>query len=170
MDFQQVTDVVRDRLHIPIPQNLSEGRLSKRPLGLRLPLRRTIPQDVHSVFDYMGGAMNLLCGTALCNSKRAGIAASVLAGSALGVSLLTDYRLSLAKLIPIEAHEVIDYVWGASNVVAPFALGYAKKDPAVSVIQCAIGLGTIVASLFTDYRAFSRGGRRSRKRSRVIKP
>jgi hypothetical protein len=39
---------------------------------------------------------------------------------------MTDYRLSVAKVIPIEAHEVIDHAWGLAAIAAPFVLGYWK--------------------------------------------
>jgi hypothetical protein len=72
----------------------------------------------------------------------------------MGVSLCTDYRLSAAKLIPIEVHEVIDYAWGAANVALPFVLGYWKRDPLVASLQIGTGLLTIAGSLFTDYRSW----------------
>ena len=31
---------------------------------------------------------------------------------------MTDYRLSVVKVIPIRAHETLDYVWGASAIAA----------------------------------------------------
>jgi hypothetical protein len=96
------------------------------------------------------------------------MANSSLSAASTGVAVLTDYKLSLAKVIPIEVHEAIDYAWGLSNVMAPFALGYYRKDKMVSWVQIALGMGTIAASLFTDYRAFSGGSRedgQSRSRS-----
>jgi hypothetical protein len=118
-----------------------------------LPLQRVIPQDIHSLMDYANGAVGMLAAL-FANTARARMANTTMATAAAGVSALTDYKLSLAKVIPIEVHEAIDYVWGASNVVAPFALGYYRKDKLVSFVQIAFGLSTIGASLFTDYRAF----------------
>ena len=145
--------------------DLSTGAPSRPLLGL--PVERFIPQDVHSVLDYAGGATGLVA--AYCaKTDRARIVNSTLSTATTGASLLTDYKLSLAKVIPIEVHEALDYAWGLSNVVAPFALGYYRKDRVVSMVQIALGLGTIAASLFTDYRAFSR--HRSNARSNAQRP
>jgi hypothetical protein len=123
-----------------------------KPLLGALPLARVIPQDVHSAFDF-------LCAGALMTSARlARTPAARAVGMTLGlgdasVSMLTDHRLGVAKLVPIEVYEVADYVTGVACVVAPFALGYARKDPIASAIQVLTGVGLILTSLFTDYRA-----------------
>ncbi|WP_244237522.1 SPW repeat domain-containing protein [Corallococcus llansteffanensis] len=133
-----------------VDHSAAAGILS-RPLLGRLPLRRVVPQDVHSLLDYAGGAALVAAGLA-SGGGAAKAAGWVLGGAALGVSLLTDYRLSLTKLIPIEAHEIADYVYGLGAVAAPFVLGYAKRRPAVAAVHVLVGLSAVVASLFTDYR------------------
>lgn len=137
---------------------LSRGTPS-RPLLGRLPLARLIPQDVHSVMDYVDAA-TVMAG-ALSTHREVKTVSLLLGGSGAVVSALTDYRLSLAKLIPIEAHELIDYAWGASAAAAPFVFGYYKKAPGIAAAQVLAGLGTIAASLFTDYRAYRGVGRRA---------
>ncbi|MGK3983023.1 hypothetical protein WME99_08285 [Sorangium sp. So ce136] len=117
-----------------------------------LPLKRLIPQDVHSVLDYSNGLMVAMAGLA-SRRPEAKVAGALLGASVISVSLLTDYRLSLAKLIPIELHEVLDYAWSASVIAAPFVLGYKKRAPLASMIQIATGAANIVGSLITDYRA-----------------
>jgi hypothetical protein len=67
---------------------------------------------------------------------------------------------SLAKVIPIEAHEAIDYAFGISAVTAPFLFGYYKTAPRVAALHVLTGLGTMLSSLFTDYRAYRGVGRR----------
>ncbi|AGP32430.1 hypothetical protein BE04_47410 [Sorangium cellulosum] len=117
-----------------------------------LPIRRLIPQDVHSALDYSNGLMVALAGLA-SNRREAKVAGAILGASVISVSLLTDYRMSLAKLIPIEAHEVLDYVWSASVIAAPFALGYTKRAPLAAFVQIATGAANLLGSMFTDYRA-----------------
>jgi hypothetical protein len=154
--MEQTTEVARRKAKSTLSRltkrELSTGTPSRSVLGL--PIRRSIPQDVHSVMDYGNGAVGLLSAF-VANTARARIANTALSAAATGVSALTDYKLSVAKVIPIEVHEAIDYVWGISNVLAPFALGYRRKDKLVSFVQIAFGLGTIAASMITDYRAFS---------------
>ena len=152
-----ITEVARDKVSSVLSRvekgELSTGTRSRKLLGL--PVRRVIPQDIHSLLDYGNGATGMAA-AAFAETTRARIANLVLSAATIGVSALTDYKLSFAKIVPIEVHEAIDYVYGASNVVSPFALGYFRKDRAVSMLQIGLGLGTIVASMFTDYRAFSR--------------
>jgi hypothetical protein len=168
--MEHITESAREKVGQVLARvdkaELSTGARSKSLLGL--PLKRVIPQDVHSMIDYAGGATGLVA--AYCaNTARGRMVNSTLATASTGVSLLTDYKLSLAKIIPVEVHEVIDYLWGLGNILAPFALGYYRKDKAVSIVQMALGMGTIGASLITDYRSYSRrrsnGARSSATRS-----
>jgi hypothetical protein len=117
-----------------------------------LPLARVIPQDVHSIGDYLMSAA-YFASAVVARTRRARSMGLLLGCGVAGVSLTTDYRLSLMKLLPIETHEVLDHVSGLKAASAPFALGYINKDPIASAIQIAAGLGTIALSLVTDYRA-----------------
>jgi hypothetical protein len=120
-----------------------------------LPLARWIPQDVHSVMDYTDGLI-AGSGATMTDDPAARIASVALAATTIGVSAITDYRLSVAKLIPIEQHEISDYVWGAAAIAAPFVFGYWKRAPQVALMHVMAGAGTILASLFTDYRSTRR--------------
>jgi hypothetical protein len=111
-----------------------------------------VPQDVHSVLDYVHSA-GFFASATLARTAR-GRAMGVALGVGLGgASMVTDYRLSAAKLLPIELHESLDYAGGLTAIAAPFVLGYVKKDPIAALIHIGLGIGTIVTSLFTDYRA-----------------
>jgi hypothetical protein len=110
--------------------------------------------------DYLDGG-GVLAGAFLTSCPKAKAASWLMGGSTVAASSLTDYRLSLAKVIPIEAHEAVDYAFGLSAIAAPFVLGYRKTAPVVAAMHVAIGVGTILASLFTDYRAFRGVGRQA---------
>lgn len=140
-----------------------DARVPARVVAGVLPLARVIPQDVHSVGDYSAAALYALSAK-LARTSRARIVGAGLAGSVAGVSLVTDYRLSAVKILPIETHEKLDWATGLGAIAAPFLLGYVRKDPIASVIQIAAGLTTCVLSLFTDYRAEK--GRTSPRRSK----
>jgi hypothetical protein len=146
---------------------------SKPLLGV-LPLARVVPQRVHTTMDWMASAL-CAASAAVATTNEACVAGTAFAASGAGVSVTTDYRMSVAKWIPIEVHETIDYAWGASVALAPFVLGYAKRDRLATILQVAAGLGTILVSLFTDYRAVrgvtwprvSHGGPQARRGGRV---
>ena len=134
---------------------LSKGALS-RPLFGVLPLARLIPQDVHSVMDYANG-LAAGSGALMTDDPAARIASIALGAAVTGVSAITDHRLSAAKLLPIEQHEVADHLWGLAAIAAPFVFGYWKRAPRVALMHVIAGAGTIVASLLTDYRSYKRG-------------
>lgn len=130
-----------------------DGRVPSKPL-LGLPLARIVPQDAHSAVDYAVAAAYLVSGR-LARTERGRNVGMALSGAVGGAALVTDDRLGAVKLLPIEVHEALDLTSGLVAVVAPFALGYARRDPVPAVVQVAAGLVTIVTSLFTDYRASS---------------
>jgi len=117
-----------------------------------LPIARVVPQDVHSVLDYMHSA-SFLVSAKLARTGRARAVGVALGLGMGGASAITDYRLSAAKVLPIELHETLDYVGGLTAIAAPFVLGYVKKDPIAAMMHIGLGIGTLVTSLFTDYRA-----------------
>jgi len=132
---------------------MSVGAPSKPLLGL--PLARWIPQDCHSFMDYANGLA--AAGTALATDDSAAkLGGITLASIVIGVSLVSDYRISVVKLLPIEVHEVADYVWGATAIAAPFILGYWRSSPKVAIAHIAAGIGSILGALVTDYRAYSK--------------
>jgi hypothetical protein len=133
---------------------LSQGAPAKTLFGV-LPIKRVIPTDVHAVMDYTNSAV-FGAGAIMTSCPEARLAGIVLGAAGASVSLMTDYRLSAAKVIPIEAHEVIDHAWGLMAIAAPFVLGYWKKAPLVAAAHVFAGASTILASLFTDYRAYSK--------------
>lgn len=124
---------------------------SKPVLGV-LPLARLIPQDVHSVLDYVHTA-GFFASAAVARTSRGRMMGVILGAGIGGTSAVTDYRLSAAKVLPIELHEKLDYVGGITAIAAPFVLGYVKKDPIAAMIHIGLGIGTVLTSLFTDYRA-----------------
>jgi hypothetical protein len=121
-----------------------------------LPLTRWIPQDVHSGLDYASG-LAAASGFFFAKDDDAACWSSIALGASMvGVSMLTDYRLSVAKVIPIRAHEALDHVFGIACIALPFALGYYKTSPRLAITHIAIGVSSILVSLFTDYRSVKR--------------
>lgn len=146
------------------PETSRSLEIPSKPV-LGLPIARVIPQDVHSVLDYVSGATTL-CGAFVAHEPMTRVASVALGAAGLGVAKLTDCRLSVLRLIPIEVHEGIDYAYGIAAIAAPFVLGYWRKDPIAAVLHVAAGVTTIIASLFTDYRA-ARGVGRQRAHARA---
>jgi hypothetical protein len=133
-------------------RTLSKGTPAPKLFGV-LPVARLIPQDIHSVMDYVDG-LTVASGYFFEDGAAACMASLALGGSAVATALMTDYRLSAVKLIPIRTHEVIDYAWGAACIAAPFVFGYWKKSPRVAMTHVMTGAMNIVVSLITDYRSY----------------
>jgi hypothetical protein len=55
--------------------------------------------------------------------------------------------------LPIETHVLFDQGVGLLGLIAPFALGYARRDRLAARLQVAAGLLTVALALVTDYRA-----------------
>jgi hypothetical protein len=146
-------------------RTLSHGEPAE-PLLRVLPLKRWIPQDVHSIMDYADG-LTAASGFFTADCDEAAWSSIALGASVIGVSLLTDYRLSLAKVIPIRTHEALDYAWGAACIAAPFVLGYWKKSPVTAMTHVMVGAGSILASLLTDYRSYKQQREEDRRRSQA---
>jgi hypothetical protein len=127
-------------------------RVPSKPLLGVLPLARIVPQDVHSVLDYVHSA-GFLLSAKLARTKRASAVGVALGVGLGGASAITDYRLSAAKVLPIEIHEGLDYAGGLTAIAAPFVLGYVRKDPIAALVHIGLGIATVVTSLVTDYRA-----------------
>ena len=146
-------------------RTLSHGEPAEPLLGV-LPFKRWIPQDVHSMLDYAAG-LTALSGYLTADDDASPYASLALGASVIGASLLTDYRLSVAKVIPIRAHETLDYLWGASCIAAPFLLGYWKKSPVTAMTHILVGATTILGSMFTDYRSYKQQREDDRRRSQA---
>ena len=143
-----VVETPQDRAERDRP--MSVGALSKPILGL--PLARWIPQDCHSFMDYGNGLVT--AGAALAtDDKAAQLAGLTLASLVLGISAVTDSRISVAKLVPIEVHEVCGLRVG-SAAIARRSCSLLKSSPKVAAVHVVAGFASIVAPLLTDYRAY----------------
>jgi FtsH-binding integral membrane protein len=73
----------------------------------------------------------------------------VLGASILVMSLITDYELSLTRLIPMGAHLAVDGLGGALLAVSPWLFGFADRTYWPHLI---IGIAEIGVSLVTRTR------------------
>lgn len=157
-ELRERTDELIGRSRMLAREFAPSLEIPSRPLLGFLPVTRAVPQDVHSILDYLHGFT--MVGSAFFAVKPSARFVGVgLGASLVTVSALTDYRLSLRNLIPVETHEVFDYVWGGAAIALPFALGYAKKRPLLAALQVALGVRSIALALMTDYRAAKGRGR-----------
>ena len=112
----------------------------------------------HNILDYVIGAILVLCpyvfGFSDINTARNVFL--VLGFGLIGYSLLTDYRYSIAKLIPIKVHMGLDVMAGIILLLAPGIFNYGTMLSGGQVaVHYIMGLGAIVFVAVT--RGIGRG-------------
>lgn len=105
---------------------------------------RIIPTRVHGMIDYAFGLI-LLAGPYLLGFANGGAAQyvpQVLGLAIIGMSLMTDYELSLARIIPMPAHLGVDMLGGVLLLASPWLFGFAGTVKWPHVILGLIEIGT----------------------------
>ncbi|NEP18905.1 MAG: hypothetical protein F6J97_18735 [Leptolyngbya sp. SIO4C1] len=117
---------------------------------------RFISRFTHGMVDY-AGALVLLTVPLIANFQAASPLAYWLSMGAgfllLTYSLLTDYALSLKKLIPFQLHLALDTLASMMFLAAPFLFGFTGL---VRLFFLANGFLVLLAVLLTDYRPVRR--------------
>ena len=116
---------------------------------------RIIPTKVHGVLDYLSGLL-LIASPWLfdfANGEAAQWVPIFIGATVLVVSLITDYELSVAKLVPMPTHLGIDVLGGALLAASPWLFGF---DELVIWPHLLLGIFAIGSGLLTrqvpDYR------------------
>lgn len=105
---------------------------------------------IHGYLDYFTVAVFLLAPSLFGLSGLAGGLAYALALIHLAMTLVTDFPLSVAKLVPFRIHGLVEKIVGPVLLLAPFILGF---EGAARVFYFLIGATIIVVGLLTDYEA-----------------
>jgi hypothetical protein len=129
-------------------------------------MRKPISPFAHGVLDY-ATTMTVAAAPRLMHfPKSAAIACYALAGGYAGLSMLTDYPLSVKRTVPFKVHGVSEAIIGAMLPALPWALGFAKHTLARNFF---LGLTAMTAAtaLLTDW---NRTSERVARRKHVRKP
>ena len=105
---------------------------------------RILPTRVHGMIDYVFGLI-LLVGPYLLGFANGGAAQyvpQVLGLAIIGMSLITDYELSLARLVPMPVHLGIDMLGGVLLLASPWLFGFSNQVVWPHVILGLIEIGT----------------------------
>lgn len=115
-----------------------------------------IPLNIHNVIDYIVGAV-LLITPAFFGFAEVTIAANVFYTAGLGLilySLLTQYKYSIAKLIPVRVHMILDALVGLSVMFAPWLLNYrGALTEGQTTVHLALGAGAVALAILTGPRS-----------------
>lgn len=123
---------------------------------------QVIPTTVHGVMDYLTGVTLLAIPTLwkLDEVTMSGATARAAGAGLTATSLVTDYELSLANVVPMPVHLALDAASGAALAASPFVLGFRRSGPRYWVPHVAVGAMEILTAATTKPRRLS-------KRSRV---
>ena len=109
---------------------------------MKLDKVRFIPTSVHGAIDHVVGPALVLAPTLLKLGRKSpeGITAQAVGGAEAVYSNLTDYELSLKKVVPMRVHLVLDAVGGATLALVPQLTGARKRGKAHWLPHLAIGV------------------------------
>ncbi|HLL40819.1 MAG TPA: hypothetical protein VK357_14330 [Rubrobacteraceae bacterium] len=113
-----------------------------------------IPTKAHGILDYLTGAALLAAPKALeledvPSSSRA---LQLAGGGAIAYSLLTDYELGVAKLLPMPVHLALDAASGALLASSPWLFGFAKDGARYWLPHVLVGTQEMLAAATTRTR------------------
>jgi len=108
-----------------------------------------IPTRIHGMLDYLMGILLIVSPWlfGFSDSNTATWTAVVVGVLIIGTSLITDYELSVANIVPMRAHLGLDVLLGAFLAVSPWLLGFADENWWWFVVA---GVAEIGAGLATE--------------------
>jgi hypothetical protein len=109
---------------------------------------RFIPTRIHGVIDYLTGLVLIVAPFVFgfADGGAAQWVPIILGAAILLMSIMTDYELSLAKVIPMPLHLGVDAAGGLLLAASPWLFGFADQ---VFWPHLIIGLMEIGVSLMT---------------------
>lgn len=121
-------------------------------------MHRLLSPRVHGFIDYGIVALLALAPTLFGFGGTAAAISYILAVLQLGMSLITAYPLSLAKIIPFKIHGGIELTSGLFALAAPWLFGFSRIDAARNFFLFA-GVTVAITWALTNYRAAELPGR-----------
>jgi hypothetical protein len=110
---------------------------------------KIISPTLHGYLDYLTVLLFLVAPSLIGLTGMARTFAYALAGIHLAMTLVTDFPLGAAKLLPFTIHGWVERVVGPILIVLPFALGFEAPARGFYIV---IGIVIILVGLLTDYR------------------
>ena len=114
-------------------------------------MKKPISPRVHGVLDYATVLATAAAPRAFNFPQRAAQLCYGLAGGYGGLSMFTDYPLSVKRAIPFKAHGAAEVVTGLALPALPWALGFADNRAARNFFLGLTAVTAVVAAL-TDWQ------------------
>ncbi len=114
-------------------------------------MNRPITSRMHGMLDYPAGLL-LIVSPWLFGFSDEGTAATipvVIGALVLLQSLITDYELSVANVLPLKMHLSLDVVAGVFLALSPLLFGFADQGTNAWLPHVVLGLGLVGAGFMT---------------------
>lgn len=118
-------------------------------------MNRPITSRMHAMLDYPLAIVLIAAPWIFGFSDVGGaaVALPIIVGVlALLQSLVTDWELSIADLLPLPAHLGVDVLAGVVLAVSPWLFGFADEGTNAWLPHLLVGLGLVGAGLLTQRR------------------
>ena len=115
-------------------------------------MNRPITSRMHGMLDYPAGVLLIAAPWIFGFSDVGGaaVAVPVIVGIAVILqSLITDYELSVARILPLRAHLMVDVAAGIVLAASPFVFGFADEGLNAWLPHVVAGIGLVAAGLMT---------------------
>jgi len=133
-------------------------------------MQKPITPFAHGVMDYATVATVAAAPRLMDFPDRAATVCYMLAAGYAGISMLTDYPLSLRKAIPFKGHGIAEAAIGAMLPAIPWMLGFSRHSRARNFFLGLTALTAMTAAL-TDWDKQSEriARRRHRRKPRLVR-
>lgn len=112
----------------------------------------SISPRTHGYIDYGYGAALFAAPYVAQFDETARMTSLSIGAMHTGLSLITNYPLGAARVVPFWLHGAIEFAMGLTMIAAPWLLGFAKKDKAATTFFVTSGASVLMLWTFTDYR------------------
>jgi hypothetical protein len=129
------------------------GNKTGRPgSNSKSPVMKIINPRIHGILDYVVVAAFAIAPTAAGLKGLPALISYSLAVVHLLLTLVTDFPLGVAKIVPLRIHGAIEFVVSIALVALPWMLNFALD---VAARNFYVGAGALIFAvwLVTDYRA-----------------
>jgi hypothetical protein len=116
-----------------------------------MPKRGPIPLELHAMIEPVIGLLFIVAPFVLDFDHSSARTLSIIVGVVILLSgMMTRWRLSLVKLIPLRMHFMTDVLIGIICIAAPFALGFSDET-APLIFFLVMGAGELGAAFGTAW-------------------
>jgi SPW repeat len=124
-----------------------------RHTGHEADVKRPITSRMHAILDYPLAVVLIASPWIFGFSDVGGAAVAIpiiIGALALGQSLITDWDLSLARIVPLPIHLTLDALAGIVLAISPFVFGFSDEGTNAWLPLVVFGVGMLNAGLLTQ--------------------